>query len=78
MVNKHKITGEKSFNGDQLGTEGNQELNNNEKTLFLSILADLWPTVFSLDREKRIFTFFKHCLDFAIFKPLPVGFASEK
>ena len=41
MVNKYKITGEKSFNGDQLGTEGNQELNNNEKTLFLSILADL-------------------------------------
>ena len=41
MVNKYKITGEKSFNGDQFGTEGNQELNNNEKTLILGIFADL-------------------------------------
>ena len=27
-----------------------------------------------LDREIRIFTFFEHCLIFAIFKPLSVDF----
>ena len=34
MVNKIKITGWNSFNGDRLGAEGNHKLNNDKKTLF--------------------------------------------
>ena len=33
-VNKSKIIGEKTLNGDHFGTERNHELNNDEKTLF--------------------------------------------
>ena len=75
-VHKSKITGENTFNGDSFGSEGNQESSNNAKYLFWVVLSDLRPVVLPLDSDIRIFTFFEHCLVFAIFKSLPVGFGS--
>ena len=70
------MTGETTFNGDSFGSEGNQESSNNAKYLFWVVLSDLRPVVLPLDSDISIFTFFEHCLVFAIFKSLPVGFGS--
>ena len=64
LVIETKITAQNAFDQNHLWMEGNH--------LILGIFADSWPVPTPLDREKRISTFPKHFLDFAIFKPLSV------
>ena len=48
----------------------------NKESFVFRIFADLWPVLQPLDLEIVFFTFFKYCLIFPIFGPVPVGFQS--